>query len=265
MPITVWWRRTQVSPLPTAKRAEVLQLAGEFDRLAGRDRERADPVGVALHGVASGPGQRARALVDLAAEELDDGPPLGLLPVADADHEHRALQAELLAGIGERRAPLAGAGAGDQVLHAGLLVVVGLRNGAVELVAAGNVGAFVLVVDARRSPDPLLEPVSAAEQRRPVARIELPHRRRNLDVGAGRVVRLLHQRQGLLRQHIDAGHVGEVIGRNRRFLVVVGEVVEEVAPGGDARRGRHRHRHLVHSVFLPSFAATRPTKRTRSP
>ena len=70
------------------------------------------------------------------------------------------MQAELLAGIGQRRAPLAGAGAGDEVLHAGLLVVIGLRDRAVELVAAGDVGALVLVVDPRGGPEPFLEPLA---------------------------------------------------------------------------------------------------------
>src|SRR3990170_9028754 len=49
-------------------------------------------------------------------------------------------------------------------------------------------------------------------QRGSVVCVELAYRLRNGDVRMGRVVRLLHQRQRLLRQNIDALHVSKVVG-----------------------------------------------------
>ena len=54
----------------------------------------------------------------------------------DPDHIDHAVQTELLGGEGKGAAPLAGPGLGGDVLDAGLLVVEGLRNTAVGLVAA---------------------------------------------------------------------------------------------------------------------------------
>ena len=69
------------------------------------------------------------------------------------------------AGEGERRAPLAGAGLGGQPLDAGFLVVEGLRHRRVRLVAAGRADALVLVEDARRRIERLLQPAGAEERR----------------------------------------------------------------------------------------------------
>ena len=80
---------------------------------------------------------------DLAAE--------GLLLVA----EHLtmidlAVQTQVCAGHGQGRAPLAGAGLGGNALEALLLGVIGLGDGAVQLVGAGGIVALKLVVDLRR-------------------------------------------------------------------------------------------------------------------
>ena len=54
------------------------------------------------------------------------------------DHVHLALEVELRAGEGERRAPLAGAGLGGEPRDALRLVVEGLRHRGVGLVRAGR-------------------------------------------------------------------------------------------------------------------------------
>ena len=68
-----------------------------------------------------------------------------LLLVAHLDHVDLAIQPEVAAGHGERRAPLAGTRLSGHAFQALLLGVVGLRNGAVQLVAAAGVIALKLM------------------------------------------------------------------------------------------------------------------------
>ena len=72
------------------------------------------------------------------APGLHHRPPVGLLVVADPDHEHLALEVEQPAGERQRGAPLAGAGLGGELADPLALVVVGLGDGGVRLVRAGR-------------------------------------------------------------------------------------------------------------------------------
>src|SRR3990170_709304 len=152
-----------------------------LDRLADRDAEAAGRVRVALEDLLARLRVRARARDHLRAVRLHQHAAVGLLVVGDLHHVDLALQPEHVARDRERRAPLAGAGLGRQPRHAGLLVVVGLRDGRVGLVAAGRAHALVLVVDARRRAERLLEPPRAVERRRPPQAVEGAHGLGDLD------------------------------------------------------------------------------------
>ena len=76
-------------------------------------------------------------------------------------------------------------GLGDEALHAGLLVVEGLRHGGVGLVAAGGRDALVLVVDARRGLQRLLEAPGPVEGRGAPLPVDVAHRPGNLDLALG--------------------------------------------------------------------------------
>ncbi len=107
-----------------------------------------------------------RRAVHLAAERLDHQAAVGLAVVRRPDLPHLALEVVERAREGQRRAPLAGPGLRGQLLHAGLLVVVRLRHRGVRLVRPGRRDALVLVVDARRRAERLLEAVRAEQRRR---------------------------------------------------------------------------------------------------
>ena len=133
-------------------------------------------------------------------------PAEGLLLVAHLHHVHLAVEAEVAAGHGQGRAPLARAGLGGDALQALHLGVVGLGHGGVQLVAAGGVVALELVVDLGRGLELLLQAVGAHERRGPVHAVEA----QNLlgdGVEPGVVVQLLlHQ--------LLAEHAGELLCRH---------------------------------------------------
>src|SRR5207253_5816011 len=110
---------------------------------------------------------------DLGAPSLDHRAPVRLLLVRDLDHVDLALEPDQLAGERERAPPLARAGLGGKARAAFLLVVDGLRDLRVRLVAPRRADAFVLVEDARAGADRLLEPVSPEERRRPPERVDV--------------------------------------------------------------------------------------------
>ena len=107
-------------------------------------------VGVAGDDVLAGTGAHGRGGRNGGTEGLHDGTAERLLLVADLYHIYGAVNAELLGGIAERTAPLAGTGFGGKVGDSLLLGVVGLGNGGVQLVAAGGRYTFVLEIDVRR-------------------------------------------------------------------------------------------------------------------
>ena len=145
----------------------VVAGGGIFHRLADGDAERAGRVRILLEHLLAGLRVGAGAGHDLGAPRLHHDPAIGLLLIRHLHHVDLALQAEHLAGQRERRAPLTGAGLGRQPRDLFLLVVVGLGDGRVRLVAAGRAHALVLVVDAGRPADGLLQPPGAVERRRP--------------------------------------------------------------------------------------------------
>ena len=103
-----------------------------------------------------------------------DLPPEGLLLVADLHHVHLAVQAQIGAGHGEGGAPLAGAGLCGDALETLVLGVVGLGDGAVELVGAGGIVALKLVVDLGGGLEILLQTVGPHQGRGPVHLVEIP-------------------------------------------------------------------------------------------
>ena len=151
-PITVWCSSTWLSTLPSeyavSSRVAASSTASEIaiPRLPGR-------VGVLGEDRAPGVRLLGRARDDRRAPRLDHRAPERLLVVRDANHVDLALEPEQLAGERERAAPLAGAGLGREARAALALVVEGLRDGGVRLVAAGGADALVLVEDPRARPD----------------------------------------------------------------------------------------------------------------
>ena len=137
------------------------------------------------------------------------------------------LEAEQRAGEGQRRAPLAGAGLGAELLDAGLGVVPGLRHGGVGLVAAGGRDAFVLVVDLGRRAQRLLQAVGADQRGRPPQLEDLAHRLgdRDLALGGHLLQDQFHREQR--RQVVRAHRLqrARVQHRRRRHRQVGGDVV----------------------------------------
>src|SRR5436853_3543562 len=89
-----------------------------------------------------------RAGHDLRAPGLDHRAPVRLLLVRDLDHVDLALEPDQLAGERQRAPPLPGAGLGREPRAPFLLVVEGLRDGRVRLVAPRRADALVFIEDA---------------------------------------------------------------------------------------------------------------------
>src|SRR3972149_4129208 len=121
-----------------------------LDGLADGDAEGSRRLRILLEDLLAGPGVGARAGHDLSAPRLHHHAAVGLLVIGDLDHVDLALEAEELAGHSQRRAPLAGARLRGDPRDAFLLVVVGLGDGRVGLVAGGRASALLLVVDGGR-------------------------------------------------------------------------------------------------------------------
>jgi len=107
------------------------------------------------------------------------------LAVTHPHHVDLALQAEHLAGHGQRRTPLTRSSLGDQMRGAFQLVVVGLRHGGVQLVRTGGADAFVLVKDLGWRIQRLFQAACAEERRGAPLRVGLPHRAGDLDLPLG--------------------------------------------------------------------------------
>ena len=113
----------------------------------------------------TGIGGIARAGSDACAEGLHDGAAVRLLLVTDANHINDAFHVEETASLRECRAPLARARFGRQSSDAFLFVVVGLRRGGVQLMAAGRRNALVLVIDMRWCIERLFQPARPQQRR----------------------------------------------------------------------------------------------------
>ena len=116
----------------------------------------------------------ARACDAISAPDLHHKFSEGLLVEADTDHKDLALKAYELAGEGKRATPLSCACFGDESFDAELLVVPGLRDGGIWLVAARGAGAFIFVVDVSRGFEESFEVNSPSQRCRapPVEDIE---------------------------------------------------------------------------------------------
>ena len=141
---------------------------GRLDRLADGDAQAAgairDPAArICRPALVSSEGLG----VDLGAPDVHHRAAVGLLLVADLDHEDLALHVEQRAGEGQRGAPLAGPGLGGQAVDAFHLVVVRLGHGRVRLVAARRAVAFVLEVDPGRRLQRLFQVRRPHQRRRP--------------------------------------------------------------------------------------------------
>ena len=118
-----------------------------------------------LHGRGGGH-RRAVGPHDLPAE--------GLLLIGALDHIDLAVQPQIGAGHGQGGAPLAGARLGGDALESLLFGVVGLGDGAVELVAAGGVVALEFVVDLGRGLELFLQTVGPDQGGGAVHLVEVP-------------------------------------------------------------------------------------------
>ena len=120
---------------------------------------------------------------------------------------------------GKGGAPLAGARLRRDAVEALLLRVVGLRDGGVELVAAGGVVAFELVVDFGRRIQFLFKEIGADQRRRAVHAVEVENRLRNRNIRRVVVELLLDEfiTEDMAELFEGAGLVGGGI-ENRRGL-----------------------------------------------
>src|SRR5271166_4930717 len=89
-----------------------------------------------------------------------------LLLEAYLHHIDAHIETEHGARVGERGAPLPGAGLGGEPLDAGLLVVKGLGYGGVGFVAARRAHPFVFVIDPGGRIERPLQPARSIERRR---------------------------------------------------------------------------------------------------
>src|SRR5437763_12328216 len=112
---------------------------------------------------------------------LDHGAPVGLLLVAGLDHVDGALEPEQRAGERQRAAPLASAGLRRQSADAFGLVVVGLSDSRIGLMAAGWAGAFVFVVHMRGRIERPLEAERPIEWGRAPQPVDVAYLVRDLD------------------------------------------------------------------------------------
>ena len=170
-----------------------------------------------LSGVGRGGDDRsAVGAHDFAAERF--------LLIGDLDHVDLAVEAEVRTRHGEGRAPLAGTGLGRDALEALVLGVVGLCNGGVQLVGAGGVVAFELVVDLRRGLELFFQAVGADEGRRTVHLVEVADLLGNRDVAVFIVQFLRDELFAEDRGQFLGGHGfhGAGVQQGSRFVLHVG-------------------------------------------
>ena len=166
--------------------ARILRTAqGHFHGLRNRQSEASRAVRVAFQRCASRIGQRRGRRHALRAPGVHHQTAVGFLVIADLDHEHLQVDAEVFGCEGDRSAPLSGAGLGRQVLDALLVVVVGLRHGGVGLVRTRGRHALVLEIDLRRRSEGLFQPRRAHERRGTPYLVDLLHLFGNVDVAFG--------------------------------------------------------------------------------
>src|SRR6266481_8271015 len=147
-----------------------------LDRLRDSDSKRARRLWLEIQYPSSRTRLTTRTREYLGAPRFHHRAAIRLLLVADTYHVHANLDAKHLTGHRERTTPLTRAGLSCKTAYSGKIVVVGLRNGGIRLMRTGRAHAFILVVDARRSPERLLKTVRAVKRSRTPATIDFAHR-----------------------------------------------------------------------------------------
>lgn len=138
---------------------------GLFHGLRDRAAERAAGAGEFLKNFAPDLCRVTRAGDDIGAKGFDDRFAVGLLMEARLDHINGQGNVKIRARHGQRRAPLAGPRLGGQACQALLFGIIGLRDGRIELMAAGGVIALEFAVDLCGRAQFLFEIVGADERR----------------------------------------------------------------------------------------------------
>ena len=189
---------------------------------------------------AAGGRLHARARHASRAVSLHQRPAVWLLVVGNPDHVDLDVEPEEGAREGERRAPLAGAGLGRELLHALGLVVKGLGDRGIRLVAAGRAHALVFVENARAGSERLFESMRPVKRGRAPHAIDVAHRSRDLDMPLGRHF-LTDEGHGEQRSEVGGadGLAGAGMQNRRRRRRQIGD---DVVPGA-------RNAILVHHIL----------------
>ncbi len=179
-----------------------------LDGLADRDAQGAGAVRVLGQDGTAGCRVHAGAGDDAGPVCLHHHAAVRLLVVAGPHHVNLDFDAEHSPGVSESTAPLAGASLGGDATDALFLVVEGLRDRGVGLVAAGRAAALVLVIDVGGRIQSLLKPKGTDQGTRPELLVQIPHGIRDLDLPLCRD--FLH----------DQGHREErgEVGRTQRLM-----------------------------------------------
>ena len=248
-PTTVWWRSTWLSTEPSEYLVSSRVAASSTASLMARPRE----PGLSGHSasmLAAVLRRRRRAGDDRGPVRLHEHPAVRLLVVARPDHVDLDLEAEQRSGDRQGRPPLAGAGLRGEALDALLLVVEGLGDRGVGLVAPTRAHALVLVVDVRRGVEDLLQPPCPVERAGAVEAIRLANRVRDLHlpVAADLLGDDRHREQRGQVGGPQGLHGSRVEGRRGRD----GKVGHDVVPGPrDPVLVQHELRPVVRHVGPP--------------
>ena len=122
-----------------------------------------------------------------------------LLFIGNLYHIYPAVQVQIRTCHGQCRSPLTRTSFGGNTLQTLLLGVISLRNGTVELVAAGGVIALKLVIDMCWRTQCFFQAVSTYQRRRTVHLVKILDILGNVKIRCGIVQFLLHQ---LIAEHM---------------------------------------------------------------
>ena len=138
------------------------------------------------------------------------------------------------------------------MLGAFLLVVIGLRQGGVQLMRAGRAHALVFVINVRRRIQRLLQATRPEERRGPPLRVQLPHFAGNLDLtlGADLLHNQAHRKQ---RSQVVRAQRFQRTGMQRRRHRL-GQVGGNVIPGKGNAVGREVVLDGFHAEILSARA-----------
>src|SRR5262249_55839188 len=139
---------------------------------------------------------RTRARQYLGTAQPHERPAVGLLLVTAPHHEDCAVHSVSPAGHRERAAPLSRARAGYHLTYSGPVVIIGLRQRRIKLVAARRARALMFEVDVSRRAKSLLEPSRTIQRGWPPPLIFSAYRIGNRnETGTPRALPVQRQRQ----------------------------------------------------------------------